>query len=285
MGFVDTHVHFWDHSVEGLHWSWLDEEFEHPRVKSLHAYDAPRYMAPELRSEAEGADVTKVVHVQAARRIPDPERETAWLEAAADDDGWPVAIVGDCRLAAPDGPGVIARHAGFSRFRGVRDMTAAGALGDPQVRRTCAALGDHGAVCELMLAWEHLDAMGKLAGDVPETTFVLGHAGLPIDRTDEYRRQWAEAMARLAERENVVCKISALANRPDWTIAGLRPWVLGCIEAFGPHRCMFGTNWPIDRHYGTYRQLVNAYREIVASLTAEEQEAVLRATAERVYRI
>jgi predicted TIM-barrel fold metal-dependent hydrolase len=273
--------------VEGLEWAWLEPDFAHPRVKSLHKYDAPRYLGPELHREAEGCAVTKVVHVQAARRIPDPERETAWLEGAADEQGWPTAIVGDCQLASPDGPEVIARHARHSRFRGVRDMTAAGTLHDPNARTTCAALGLHDGVCELMLSWEHFEAMGQLAGEVPHVTFVLGHAGLPVERTDRYRRQWSAALVGLARAGNVVCKISSLANGadPEWTVDSLRPWVLGCLDAFGPDRCMLGTNWPIDRHYGTYRDLVDAYRVIVSDLSTAEQDAVMWSTAERVYRI
>lgn len=288
MPFVDAHVHFWDHSVEGLQWAWLDPDFEHPRVRSLHPHDQPRYTGPELRPETEGCDVTKVVHVQAARRLPDPAQETGWLDAAAQSDGWPTAIVGDCPLAHPDGPEVVARHArASSRFRGVRDMTAAPTLHEPAVRATCRAVAAHHATCELMVSHEHFDAVSRLAIDVPDVTIVLGHAGLPVERTADYRRQWSAAMVRLAKAPNVVCKISSLASGadPDWTIESLRPWVLGCLEAFGPHRCMFGTNWPIDRHYGTYAQLVHAYGTIVGGLSPTEQDAVLWATAERVYRI
>lgn len=287
MPFVDAHVHFWDHSVAGLEWAWLEPDFEHPRVRGLHSHDAPRYMGPELRPETEGCDVTKVVHIQAARRTADPIRETNWLEKAAGVDGWPTAIVGDCPLAAPDGPEVISRHARSSRFRGVRDMTAAATLDEPNVRRTCEEIARHRATCELMLSFEHFETMGRLADDIPDATFVLGHAGLPVERSDEYHRHWSAALARLARSGNVVCKISSLASGadPGWTVDSLRPWVLACIDAFGPERCMFGTNWPIDRHYGTYRELVDAYRMIVADLSPHEHEAVLGSTAERVYDI
>ena len=285
--FVDAHVHFWDHAVEGLSWAWLEPDFEHPRVRGLHAYDAPRYAGPELRAETAGCAVTKVVHVQAARWIPDPERETAWLQTMGDVDGWPSAIIGNCRLQAEDGPAVVDRHAAYERFRGVRDMSAGPSLGDDAVRRTCAALARHGAVCELMLSFPEFAAMARLASDALDTTFVLGHAGLPIERTDEYRRNWSSALRGLARAENVVCKISALASGadPEWTTDSIRPWVLGCIEAFGPERCMFASNWPIDRHYGTYGQLIGAYRSIVEDLSHDERRAVLSGTAERVYRI
>lgn len=285
--FVDTHVHFWDHSVEGLSWAWLEADFEHPRVRGLHEYDAPRYAAPEFRTEVAECGVTKIVHVQAARLIPDPERETAWLQAMGDAEGWPSAVIGNCRLIADDGPEVVARHVLHPRFRGVRDMSANGALVEPAVRRTCAALGTHDAVCELMVSHPEFSAMATLAADVLDTTFVLGHSGLPIERTPEYFRAWAGALPAVAAADNVVCKISALANGadPNWTVESIRPWVMGCIEAFGPERCFFGSNWPIDRHFGTYARLIDAYRTIVSELSPGEQRAVLSGTAERIYRI
>jgi predicted TIM-barrel fold metal-dependent hydrolase len=72
-----------------------------------------------------------------------------------------------------------------------------------------------------------------------------------------------------------------------WTIASIRPWVLHCIEAFGPARTMFGTNWPVDILYGTYLEQTDAYRVILAEagFSRDEQESMLYRNAERLYRI
>lgn len=285
--FVDTHVHFWDHSVEGLSWSWLEPDFEHPRVQSLHRYDAPRFTTPELRREAEGSGLATVVHVQAARWNHEPERETAWLQRVGDEHGWPDAVVGNCRLAAPDAAAVMERHAAFSRFRGVRDLTAAPQLDDPLLVEHVGAVGEHGGVVELLVSKEEFAATARVADAQPGVTIVIDHAGLPVERTPEYHREWLRGMRELGRAANVVCKISALAGSvdPQWSVESLRPWVEGCVEAFGVERCMFATNWPIDKPYGTYVGLVDAYRQIVASWPAGEQEALLAGTAERVYRL
>jgi predicted TIM-barrel fold metal-dependent hydrolase len=93
-------------------------------------------------------------------------------------------------------------------------------------------------------------------------------------------------MTELATAENVVCKISALGSAdPHWTAASIRPWVLGCVEAFGADRCMLATNWPVDKLFGTYERLLSAYVEIATELTPSEQQAIFSATAERVHRI
>jgi predicted TIM-barrel fold metal-dependent hydrolase len=72
-----------------------------------------------------------------------------------------------------------------------------------------------------------------------------------------------------------------------WTIESIRPWVLHCIEAFGPDRIMFGTNWPVDILYATYLEQTDAYRRIIAEagFSRDEQERMLYRNAERLYRI
>lgn len=285
--FVDAHVHFWDHAVEGLRWRWLEPGFEHPRLGGLTRLDAPRFAVEELRAEAGSCNVVKVVHVQAATRPYDPECETAWLQGLADRDGWPNAIVGDCRLAGPDAREVLERQARHRSFRGVRDLSAEADLGGPEFARGFAALASFGGVFELMVPWQRFEGAAALAARYPEVTLVVEHAGLPVERTDDYYDAWLPALKRLATAaEGSVCKISALAGAdPRWTADSLRRWVLGCIEAFGPERCMFASNWPVDRLFGTYEAFLGAYGEIVSGFTAGERLALFRGTAERAYRI
>lgn len=286
-GFVDTHVHFWDHSVDGLRWAWLEPGFDHPRVRSLSELDAPRYATPEFRSEVDGAGVTKVVHVQAASWGPHPVRETAWLQALGDEHGWPDAIIGNCRIVAEDAPALIEQHAAFSRYRGVRDLSVAGHLEDPRFAANLRRLAESNGLFELMVSFEHFEAAAAAARTAPDVTVVVEHAGLPVERTEEYRSRWLPALHRLAEVPSTVCKISALAGGadPGWTVDSLRPWVEGCIEAFGVERCMFGSNWPVDKPYGAYGRLVEAYRSIIQGFGAEERRRLLEGTAEHVYGI
>jgi predicted TIM-barrel fold metal-dependent hydrolase len=129
--------------------------------------------------------------------------------------------------------------------------------------------------------------LDEIAARWPEVTVVLSHACLPLERTEAEREAWRRAAGVLARRPNVVCKISAVAGAsdPDWTVGSIRPWILTCIETFGPERCMFGSNWPIDRMHGRYVDVVSAYREVIADLAVSEQRDVLAGTASRVYRI
>jgi predicted TIM-barrel fold metal-dependent hydrolase len=272
--------------VPGLRWSWLEPGFDHPRLKGTERLDAPRYTPPEFLAEAEGAGVVAAVHVQAAAWSDRPERETEWLDRVAAATGWPQALVAGVRLVEEDAVGVVKRHKASSLFRGVRDLSVpVASLDDPALVDRFAEVAPLAGTVELMVTHEHFTKLASLAGRAPAAVLVLGHAGLPLERSAAYRAEWQQAMRTLANAPNVVCKISALASssEPQWTVESIRPWVLGCIEAFGASRCMLATNWPIDRLYGTYGRLVDAYRAILAELDPAERTAVFRGTAGHVY--
>lgn len=285
--FLDAHVHFWDHSIEGLDWPYLSPDFDHPRLKGMHRLDAPRFTAAELRQEAAGIGLVQAIHIQSADVGAAPERETAWLEemAAGDGEGWPARAVGWCRLREPDAADVLARHARHAIATGVRDMSLTAGFTADEVDAAVTAAAGVGFSVELLVAHPFHGEVAEVADRHPDVTVVLGHAGLAVERDDGYRAEWQASLHRLAQRPNVVVKVSALASGadPNWTVDSLRPWVLGCIEAFGPDRAMLATNFPIDRLYGTYAGLVDAYRTIIAGLDPGERAAVLAGTARRVY--
>jgi predicted TIM-barrel fold metal-dependent hydrolase len=286
--FVDTHVHFWDRSVEELEWAWLDSGFSAYRFDSGDGYTNASYLPPDLLTEADGTGLVGVVGVHCAEPIPDPEVETAWLERVADRYGLPDVTVGRCELARRDTPDLLARHHGHRRFRGVRDLTAYESL---DVEAAAAAMDTAARLAIPVEVRRHHDEMAVIA-DIeqrwPGAPIVLGHACLPQARTTESRANWSRALERLAARTTAtVCKISAVAGRadPDWTVDSIRPWILAAVDAFGPDRCMLGSNWPVDRRYGSYRKLIDTYREVLSVLDPDDRQAVLAGTAHRVYRI
>ena len=289
--FVDIQVHFWDHAAPGLRWAFLEPTWQHPRLGDLPRLDAPRFAVEELRAEVSGLGVEKVVHTQAAAPECDPVTETAWLESLGEKYGWPNAIVAVCDLAGDNAPADLERQAAHSRFRGVRDLVIDTNVGpkmrDPQFDRGMKALGALGGSLEVMVSWPLFDDVLGLAQRHPDITIVLGHAGCPIERSDDYFMAWSHALGQVAAADNIVCKISALASGadPSWTVDSIRRWVLRCIEAFGTGRCMFASNWPVDKLFGTYAGLLSAYREIVAGFSGSEREAMFATNAERNYRI
>ena len=279
---VETHVHFWDHSVAGLEWSWLRES----SGWGYEAVDCHRYDPSAFAIDATGARPHKVVHVQCAD-LAGALLEAKLIDAVADSSPWPDAWIGGCRLSARDGKHTVDQLAAFPRFRGIRDATPdLEALTLQSSRAALAALARHDGTCELMAPPAQVERLARIAKSRPEVTFVLGQSGSPENRTDDFFRLWSAGLTKLGHLDNVVCKISGLTRKdPDWTLASLRPWVLACVEAFGPQRCMFGGNWPPSRLTGTYLELVATYNAVLEELTPAERDAVFASTAERVYRL
>ena len=147
--------------------------------------------------------------------------------------------------------------------------------------------------------------MLSLARAVPGTTMVLDHLGTPLGvgpyagRRDEIFAQWRRDIAELATCDNVVAKLGGMAmpdngygwdvaERPptsDEVVVAQRDWYLHMIDCFGPDRCMFESNFPVDRWSLSYRTVWNAFKKIASGFDPAEQDAMFAGTARRVYRI
>jgi len=285
--FVDTHVHFNDQSHNRLRWTWLEAGASHPLIANPEGYKHLRYTAEEFRAETRFCNVDKVLHVQAAIGTDDPVIETEWLEEMAELTGWPDAIVGEAFLARSDVADVLARHSAFPRVRGVRDLRGVAEAHDADFAAGYAKLAQHGLIASLSPTFDQMPALAAVAAANPDTILVLEHAGMPLVRDDgQYRAAWQAALREMARMEHVAIKISGLGMAdPTWTMERLRPWVLGCIEAFGPDRCMFGTNWPVDRLFSSYPDVIDAYAQIIAEFSDDEQEAMFSGNAHRIFRL
>ena len=284
--FVDTHVHFSDLRDPNLKYVWLQPEFTHPVLGDIGAIQAQRYWADDFVRETRSANVSKTVHVQAALGIEDPVEETKWLQAFADRLGHPHGIVGEVHLAQPDAAEVIERHMRYANFRGVRDFGSGDYPRDPTWRAGYAHLEKHDLVACLDSSPQTYGSIKGLAAAFPDIVISLDHAGFPRQRDDEYFAFWKRELQGLAEAPNVVIKISGLGmGDHDWTVDSWRPWVLTCIETFGVERSFFGTNWPVDRLYSSYHDVVDAYAEIISGFSRDEQVAMFSGNAERIFRI
>lgn len=284
--FTDTHVHFWDLAHPRLRYDWLLPDTEDPDLGDYSAIKSQRYWADDFIGETRFQNVVKVVHVQAAIGSSDPVEETRWLQAFADQLGIPQGIVAHLDLASPDAEAELGRHAQFASLRGVRDLRYDDYLTDESWQGGYALLEPFGLVCcddPLLEAME--DAAG-LARKFPEITYCVDHAGFPRRRDSQYFKDWRGEMRKIADVENTTVKISGLGMCDHrWTVDSLRPWVLECIEAWGASRAFFGTNWPVDRLYSSYGDIVDAYREIVSDFTRDEQLALLSGNANRIFRL
>ena len=288
--FTDTHVHFYDLRDAQLRYDWLVPGGDDEETAVLGEYGAirsERYRADDFVAETRFQGVERVIHVQAAIGLEDPVRETLWLEQFRRRLGVPHGIVGAGDLAAPDAAATIERHMAASpAFRGIRDQRADDYHASPAWEAGFAALGERGLVCCDTTTLERAPAAAALAARHPETTYCVDHALMPLQRDAAYFEQWRTALHTLAAVPSAVIKISGLGQVDHaWTVDSLRPWVLACIEAFGVERAFFGTNWPVDRLYSSYGDVLDAYAAIVAGFSEAEQRALFSGNAQRIFRL
>jgi predicted TIM-barrel fold metal-dependent hydrolase len=285
--FTDTHVHFHDLREPSLHYSWLTPDNDpDPLLGDYSAIRSERYWADDFIAETRFQNVERVIHVQAAIGIADPVEETAWLQRFHDRLGVPHGAVVYVDLMAHNRDELLRRHLEHPITRGVRDFRYDDYLTQDRWREGFGRLGELGLVCCDDPALDQADVVAEVAREHPGTTLCIDHAGTPFERGDEYFRGWSAALRVLAAPSNVVMKISGLGQGDHaWTVDSLRPWVLECIEAFGVERCVLGTNWPVDRLFSSYGDVLDAYAEIVADLPEAEQRALFSDNAKRIFRI
>ena len=260
MSFTDAHVHFYDMDVADLRYEWLEPGPEDPDLGDYRAIKALRYWADDFIAETRFQNVGRVIHVQAALGAPDPVAETKWLQGFADRTGIPHGIVAYADLSDPGVEDVLARHAQYANLRGVRDLRYDDYLTSPAWMRGYALLEQFGLVCCDDPVIDQMAQAAQLAHRFPGVTFCVDHTGFPRERTDDYFRLWRGGMRLLAGEENTVVKISGLGQCDHaWTVESLRPWVGAAIELFGVERSFFGTNWPVDRLFSSYGDVLDAY--------------------------
>jgi predicted TIM-barrel fold metal-dependent hydrolase len=285
MDMIDTHIHLWD--LKHLTYSFLLET-DPAEEAVIGNYDAIKknYLIGDYLADIRGCGIVKAVHIQAALNHPRPVEETEWLQGIADRHGYPQAIIGFCDLSGGDAEEVLDGHLAYTNFRGIRMLGTIGMLETEPFQRGFAVLARRNLIYELDATLQDMPAAHRLANKFSDTPIVLTHTGMPMERSDQYFLAWRQGMRSFVQAQNVVCKISGLGMTDHhWTTASIRPWVEAAINAFGPQRCMFGTNWPVDSLYSPYRAVVEAYREILRSFSNDEQRRMLTGTAAELYGI
>ena len=287
LDFVDAHVHFYDMQHPELFYGHWQPGVPHPFLGDQIQKLAERnYLAEDYIAETRNANVTKAVHVQAAIGTEDPVKETEWLQAAADRTGFPHAIVAHADLRDDGVEAVLERHCRFPRMKGVRDFSYGDYLVEPGFHRGFALLQKYELVSSMPVQWQEMGKLRDLAARFADIPIVIDHAGFPTERTPEYFRNWRRGMAAAAEADNVICKISGLGIGDNtWTVDSIRPYVLYCIETFGPERSLFASNWPVDWLWSSYDAVVDAYTGIVAGFSQDEKAAMFSKNSEALYRI
>jgi L-fuconolactonase len=306
---VDAHHHFYDRPG----WNYLQDEYLADAL-SGHAVRASVYMQALTHYRTGGPDALKPVGETQSVVTLTPR--TAGTEVAK-------GIIGyaDLRLGAAVRE-VLEAHAqaGEGRFRGVRHLTTwdadatlanpltaapPGLLRDSDYRAGLAELAPLGLSYDAWLFWPQLPELIELADAFPNMVIVVDHCGGIVrtgayeGRGDEVFSRWSAGMRELARCPNVHVKLGGLGMRINgfgWDKGALppsseqlaqtwRPWMHTCIEAFGAERCMFESNFPVDKGSYSFVNGWNAFKRLTAGFSPTERQALFEGTASRVYRL
>ncbi|WP_037898702.1 amidohydrolase family protein [Streptomyces sp. NRRL S-350] len=275
---VDAHHHVWELGRRPQ--TWLDT----PETAAIRRDFGPADLAPHTR--AAGIERTVLVQV-----LPDLAETREFLALAAAEPSV-AGVVGWADLTSPgiaDTLAELRQGPGGDRLVGIRHLVQGEAdpawLTRADVRRALRAVGDAGLCYDLLVVPHQLPAAIEAVRGLPGLQFVLDHLAKPPVASGELE-PWAGRLRELAREPNVSCKLSGLvteAPRDGWTVAGLRPYTETALDAFGPDRVMFGSDWPVCLLAATYEQVVDAAEELTSGLAAHERARVFGGTAARVY--
>lgn len=273
---IDAHHHFWRYTPE--EYGWIDDAMRAIRRDFL-----PEHLAAELAV----ARVDGAISVQARQSLA----ETEWLLEMAARHDFLRGVVGWVELVSPSVGAQLERLAAQPKFRAVRHVVQ----GEPDDRfllrddfnRGIRELRRFNLVYDLLIFARHLPVALDFVDRHPGQVFVLDHLAKPRIR-DGAIEPWRTHLRELARRPHVYCKISGMVTEADyatWTETQLRPYFEAALEAFGPRRLMFGSDWPVCLvacGYARWRETVSAW---TADLSADEQARILGGTALEAYRL
>jgi predicted TIM-barrel fold metal-dependent hydrolase len=296
MKIVDAHQHFWNLALN--YYPWLCDEPSIPFRYGDYSAIRKTYMPNDYFRDTAGHQIVKTIHVEAEWNPADPVGETRWLQQIFSEYGVPSAAVASVRLDHKEAEQVLAAQAAFPMVRGVRykpraaphpdrmQAGAPGSMGDTKWRAGFALLEQYGLSFDLQTPYWHLYEAADLASTFPNTQIIVNHTGLPTDRSRKGLAEWHQAMVAVARQPNVAVKISGLGclGQP-WSIEANRQIVLDTIEIFGVNRCMFASNFPVDKLVANFDTILTGFKMIVRDFSTTEQEKLLHDNAIRVYRL
>jgi predicted TIM-barrel fold metal-dependent hydrolase len=256
------------------------------------------YPMAEYLADISGQGVEKAVYVQANWDTDRAADEAEWIEKVALETGWPMATVAFADMTVPDVRPALDRLARHPRVRGVRqqfhwhenpqyrfaprpDLPA-----EPAVIRNVGHLADYGWSFDLQVFAGQMAHACALVDACPRVRFVLQHAGMLEDTSPAGRDAWRAAMADLAARPNAHAKLSGFGTFVHRADRDLIAWLWReTVALFGPERCLWGSNFPIEKLWTDYASLIEGHRAAADALPEAARRAIFHDTASRVYRL
>lgn len=289
---VDAHMHLWD--LENIRYPWLMPPFSTDGPNGSVKAIAASYGLDNYFIDAQDVPVQKIIHIEAGAHPDDALKETRWLQALADETGYPHAFIAHAPLNDPKVETLLAAHSEHKNLRGIRQIlnwhqnpaltyTSHNLLENPGFQRGFALLNKFDLLFDLQIYPGQMLQAYDLIKEHPGVSVVLNHMGMPIDKD---RKEWQQGMATLSSLPNVSVKVSGFGfiDR-QWNYAEMNSIVGQTIDWFGINRVMFASDFPTDKLFNSFALAFDSYAEMVSSFSSSERDALFAENAERIYRI
>jgi predicted TIM-barrel fold metal-dependent hydrolase len=288
---IDAHHHIW----ELARIPWLSGP---PAPRIFGEYTALRrdVLAREFVETVRRRGVVQSVYIQLNVAPGEEVAEVAWVKAQAAAEGFPMAVVGFADLSSPEVAAVLDRELAAGPIVGIRQQLhwhetplyrfapRPDVMHDAAWRRGLAEVARRGLTFDLQVFPGQMRDAERLVRDFPDTRFILQHAGMLVDRSPSGWAEWRAGMRALAACPNVVSKLSGLGTfERACSVELWKPVVEETLAIFGPHRCLFGSNWPIEMIWTSYDQILDVMLECLSGLSSPERRAVLHDVARETY--
>jgi L-fuconolactonase len=277
MTVIDAHQHFWE--LGRFNYDWLNERPLEPIRNS--------YLPPDLKTHLDANGVDRSIFVQTQHNL----EENRWILQFCEEYDFLAGMVGWVDLAGPDCESQLEEFRNNPHFVGVRHVTHDEPDDDFIIRediiRGLRVLEKHGVPFDLLFFVKHLKHAQTLGEALPNLPMVIDHLAKP-EIKDGRIDNWEANFRAAARFPNIYCKISGMVTEADWKhwkAEDLMPYIEIALEAFGPERCMYGSDWPVCELAGSYERVVGAAREVFGSLSQTEQELIFGGTAQKFYGI
>ena len=273
---IDSHQHFWQ--VGLFDYPWMTPELD----VLCHDY-LPATLEPILARNGVG----QTILVQASNSLA----ETEWLLSLAESNPFIAGVVGWVDLQKNDVGIQLDQLASHGKFKGVRHLVESEPADDWLVQEAVGIglneLAQRNLSYDLLVHTRHLKYARQVVESNPHLRFVIDHVAKPPIKSREID-QWAAGLKDVAAAPNVWCKLSGLvteADRGNWRVEDLVPYVDKALEYFGPARMMFGSDWPVCLLAASYDQVLEGLQPLLADLNDEDRELIFSKNAAEFYRI
>jgi len=273
---IDSHHHFWKY--DPIEYDWIDDSMKIIRKD---------FLPENLKTTIQEAGVDGVISVQARQSVD----ETDWLIGMAHQNDFIKGIVGWVPLIQDDMAVYLEKYAGEKILKGVRHVIQ----GEPDpefilrkdFNRGISLLRKYSLVYDILIIERQLPNTIRFVDQHPNQVFVLDHIAKPLIGKKKLS-PWKENIWELAKRENVNCKISGMVTEADyqkWTPSQLLPYFEVILEAFGPDRLLFGSDWPVCLVATSYKCWMELVQKNITYLSDTDQSKIMGGNATRLYQL